>query len=279
MARTPPRRVVVGVDDLDNSLAAADQAVTEANLRDLPVLLLSARPDRDRTGPDPAQSTILRRIGTTWPDLRVSARTVRDDPAEALIAASRTAALVVVGSGGRDGRPGPGRVCTRVAAHAMSPTLVVPPDAAPRAGVPVLVGLGITPDDEPVIDFAFEEAALRRVPLLAVHVWSGIPDTAVGAVSPFAYDLAQAQAGADRLIAETLAGWAARYPDVRVERMPLYDVHPGLTLREASQKAGLVVVGARRYGTRSSQLLGTVPRTLIQDAGLPVAVVRSARSD
>ena len=107
----------------------------------------------------------------------------------------------------------------------------------------MLLGVGIVPDDEPAIGFAFETASLWRVPLLAVHVWSGIPSAAVGKVSPFAYDLHLCQAAADAMLADQLAGWAEKFPDVRVDRMPLYDVNPAQTLLDASAMAGLVVVG------------------------------------
>jgi nucleotide-binding universal stress UspA family protein len=267
--------VVVGVGGSGNSLAAVDLAAAEADQRRLPLLLVSAHPDTGDAGSHTALTAVLRRVCTTWQGVAVSARQVRAEPAEALIEASRTAALVVVGQCGRGGEQRPGSVCTQVAAHAFSPTLIVPPGATQEpADRPVLLGLGMSPTDEPTIGFAFEEAALRRVPLLAVHVWSGIPASAQRTVSPYAYDLYEAQSAADRMLTEALTGWTEKYPDVKVDRMPLYDVNPARTLLDASALAGLAVVGARRHGRRSSQLLGTVARALIQHATCPVAVIR-----
>jgi nucleotide-binding universal stress UspA family protein len=267
------QRIVVGVDGSDGSLVAVDLAAAEAQRRKLPLLLLWAHPTHGLAGSPIALTAVLRRVCATWPDVGATAHNVTGDPADALIEASRTASLVVVGRGGRPDESRPGTVCARVAAHAMSPTLVVPTMPTSLEG-PVLLGLGMSPDDEATTEFAFEEASLRRAPLLAAHVWSGIPANALRTVSPYAYDLYEAQAAADRMLAESLAGWSEKYPDVVVNRMPLYDANPARTLLDASALAGLVVVGARRHGRRSSQLLGTVARTLITAASCPVAVVR-----
>jgi nucleotide-binding universal stress UspA family protein len=267
------QKIVVGVDGTDGSLVAVDLAAAEAQQRKAPLLLLWAHPTPGLAGSPVALTAVLRRVCATWPDVRATAHNITGEPAEALIEASRTATLVVVGRGGREDGRGPGTVCARVAAHAMSPTLVVPTMPGSIEG-PVLLGLGMSPDDEATTGFAFEEASLRQAPLLAVHVWSGIPANALRTVSPYAYDLYEAQAAADRMLAESLAGWSEKYPDIQVNRMPLYDANPARTLLDASALAGLVVVGARRHGRRSSQLLGTVARTLISGAGCPVAVVR-----
>lgn len=265
--------VVVGVDD-SVSQATVDAAAEEAVLRGARLALVWAHPVTGGSGSGTSLTAVLRRTCATWPDLPVTARNVTGDPAEVLIDASRTASLVVLGRR----RPDPGlradSVATRVAAHAWCPTMVVPTDAPVPSEGPVLLGLGMSSDDEPAIAFAFEEAALRGVPLLAVHVWSGIPASALATVSPFAYDLYEAQSVADRMLAEALAGWAEKYPDVQVERMPLYDVNATRTLVDASSLAGLVVVATRRDSRRSSQLLGTVARGVIARAARPVVTVR-----
>jgi nucleotide-binding universal stress UspA family protein len=72
---------------------------------------------------------------------------------------------------------------------------------------------------------------------------------------------------------EALAGWAEKYPQVPVERVLLDDVDPADALVHASERAGLVVVGASLQAPLSGQFLGTVTRTLIERAGCPVCVV------
>lgn len=268
------RNIVVGVDGYDDSLAAVDLAAAEADLRGLPLLLLSAHPTTGALGPHLTLTAIMRRVCTVWPGVRTTARNITAEPAEALIGASRRAALLVTGRRGHVTVEAPGSVSAEIAAHSLCPTIVVPQDAPVLTDQPVLLALGMSQDDEATAGVAFEEAALRDVPLTATHVWSGIPATAVGAVDPFAYDLRGATESADRLVAEALAGWASKYPDVKVDRMPLYDVSPARALLDASEEAGLLVVGARRHGRRSSMLLGTLTRTLLQHAARPVAVVR-----
>jgi nucleotide-binding universal stress UspA family protein len=264
------RPIVVGVDDTHGSLAAIDLAAGEAHRRRLPLRLLTARPGTDH----PALAEPLRRVRAQWPGLAVTAHTPPGDPAEVLLAASRSATIVVVGRRDSDSPPGPRSVSAQVAAHSLCPTIVVPKDAADSTDAPVLLGIGMSPEDGAAIGFGFDEASLRQVPLLAVHVWSGVPAAAIGAISPFAYDVHRAQSSADRMVAAELAGWDEKYPEVTVDRMPLYDANPARTLLDASALAGLVVIGARRHGRRSSQLLGSIARMLVQHASRPVAIVR-----
>lgn len=267
--------VVVGVND-SASLATVDAAAAEALLRGAGLAMVWAHPAAGGAGGGAGLTAMLRRTIATWPDVAVTARNVSGDPAGVLIDASRTASLVVLGRRRPDREVRAGSVANQVAAHAWCPTMVVPANAPVRPDRPVLLGLGLSPDDEPAMAFAFEEAALRHAPLLAAHVWSGIPASALATVSPFAYDLNEAQSTADRMLAEALAGWADKYPDVRVERMPLYDVNAAHALADASRLAGLVVVATRRDGHRSSQLLGAVARGLIARAARPVVAVRPA---
>src|SRR5690606_6174972 len=141
------------------------------------------------------------RVCTAWPGLQITARNLTSDPVGALVTASRHASLLVVG---RDvGRPRAESVGQQVAAHALCPTAVVPPGVRVATDEPVLLGVAMTPDDEPATAFAFHEADLRRVPLLAAHVWSGDPGSALGHVDPFGYDVRRAQEAADRMLAET----------------------------------------------------------------------------
>ena len=263
----PP--VVVGVGP-DTSPAVVDVAAAEASLRGLPLHLLSVHPSAG-AGPHDAFTASLHRVAAQWsPRLAVTARDVSGDPGTELVAASRAAALVVVGQGGD------GALAMQVAAHALCPTMVVPA-GPPASGGPVLLGLALQANEEAAIGYAFEAADLRRVPLTVAHVWAGLPGDALGAVNPFSYDVREAYAAADRMVAEGIAGWAGKYPDVTVERMPLYDPNPARTLLDLSTTAGLVVVGARR-GDRHSEQLGGISRRLIAGASCPVVVVRLARA-
>lgn len=273
MKNTVERMIIAGVDCTDRSLAAVETAAAEAQRRRARLVLLTAHPATGGCGPHVTLTAMLRRVCATWPAVAVTARNVTGDPARALVDASRDAELVVVGRHEDQPADDLGSVSSQVAAHALCPTMVVPGGATSTEGR-VLLGLGMSPDDTAAIAVAFEEASQRQEGLMALQVWSGIPAAPVGAVSPFAYDLRQAHAAADRMISEAIAGWAEKYPDVVVERMPLYDVNPATTLADASSMAGLVVISARRNSHRSSQLLGTVTRHLLEHSRCPVLVVR-----
>lgn len=274
MAKIHNPAIVVGVDRSDHSLAAVDLAIMEARARQVPLLLLTAHPHEERTGPHTTLTALLRRVCSSWPGLAATARNVTGDPAETLIDASRHATLLVVGRRPGNGSRPAGSMTARVAAHSFCPTIVAPADAPGAPEAPVMLGLGMSPADEPAIGFAFEEAALREVPLRAVHVWCGVPAPAIGAISPFSYDLRQAQQTADQLVTDALEPWTNKHPGVKVEQMALYDPNPTRTLLDASHLAGLLVVGSHRPDLHGSLLLGVTARTLLQRATRPVAVLR-----
>jgi nucleotide-binding universal stress UspA family protein len=77
----------------------------------------------------------------------------------------------------------------------------------------------------------------------------------------------------ERMLAEALAGWSEKYPEVPVHRMVRHSLDPAVTLAEASRSAQLVVVGAARRRERGRLVLGSVHQTLTDHAGCPVAVV------
>jgi nucleotide-binding universal stress UspA family protein len=75
------------------------------------------------------------------------------------------------------------------------------------------------------------------------------------------------------VLAERLAGWGEKYPDVRVQRLVMRD-RPSRALVEQSMRAQLVVVGTRGRGGIAGLLLGSVSHAVLQRAHCPVAVVR-----
>ena len=104
-------------------------------------------------------------------------------PSAALIGASRTVGMVVVGSRGRGAfaRTVLGSVSTALVHRAHCPVVVVPDEKpAPDASAPVVLGFDGSPASEPAIKLAFDEASLRKVKLVAVHAWwsSGLFDIA-----------------------------------------------------------------------------------------------------
>jgi len=75
------------------------------------------------------------------------------------------------------------------------------------------------------------------------------------------------------LLAERLAGWSEKYPDVEVRRRVVRD-RPAAELVDLSRTARLVVVGSRGRGGVRGLLLGSVGHALIHHAHCPVLVAR-----
>ncbi|GGQ20249.1 nucleotide-binding universal stress UspA family protein [Actinomadura coerulea] len=130
-----PARIVVGVEDRPGESAMAGWAFEEAASRGAGILALHAvggefGSPRRRVMEDLELSEALAGLGEHHPDVRVEQLVSDRAVADALVEASRTAALVVVGAARRTGRIGMalGRVNHAVLHHAHCPVVVVPID-------------------------------------------------------------------------------------------------------------------------------------------------------
>ncbi|NUT52165.1 MAG: universal stress protein [Saccharothrix sp.] len=277
--------IVVGVDGSASAVRAAEWAAAQAARHRLPLKLVHAYslpthtyPEIVLTGHDVRAAFEDR--GRQWLDEAVAAvraadpgtALVVDRPAAALIAESHQARMVVVGSRGLGGFTGllVGSVAVAVSAHGHCPVVVVR-DPFPSDG-PVVVGVDGSPASEEAVGFAFEEASLREAPLTAVIAWTDfLVDSPYG--SRFTVDWAQVEEEQRRVLAERLAGWQEKYPDVHVDRVVVRD-RPVRALLDLSRNAQLLVVGSRGHGGFTGMLLGSTSQALVQHAQCPLAVVR-----
>jgi len=133
----------------------------------------------------------------------------------------------------------------------------------------VLLGIDGSPASEAATAWAFEEASRRGVGLIALHAWSD-----VGVFPIFGMDWRQYQGQGEEVLAERLAGWQERYPDVHVTRRLVCDT-PAYWLLQESHSAELVVVGSHGRGGFGRMRLGSVSTALAQSATVPVVVVRT----
>jgi nucleotide-binding universal stress UspA family protein len=252
--------VVVGMEATPGSLDAVDLAADEAVARRTSLVVVHAQGQRPQDNHF-SLDAVLARARTDRPGLTVGGRLLAGDPARTLVAQARRACLLVVRHR-RDSRfpalPA-GTVAARVAHEAEAPVLVHRPIDRRRnleARRPVLVvGVDGLARSEPVIEFAFAEAAWRGATLLGVHVCAG-PDPAA----------------ADRLSA-AIACWSAKYPEVPVRRVVRRGEDVARELTRASHHADLVVVGSPRHGGMAPGARGLTSQALIDLAGCPVAVV------
>lgn len=192
-----------------------------------------------------------------------------------LIELSEEATLMVVGSQGLGAveRVALGSVSSALVHHAKCPVAVIHGDGPTEADLdaPVLLGVDGSPASEAAIGVAFDEASRRHVELVALHAWSD-----VGVFPMLGMDWHEREAQGHQLLAERLAGWQERYPDVHIRRRIVCD-RPARWLVDESASAQLVVVGSHGRGGFSGMLLGSVSSTVAQSSTAPVLVVHDGK--
>jgi nucleotide-binding universal stress UspA family protein len=293
MSRTVSSTIVIGFDGSTESSHAAEWAAGEATRRHALLHVVTAfRPypaglpgvpeagayavDWVAVGRSMVDG-IVQRLQTRHPDLTITGEFQLGDPRPALVQASRSALMTVVGNRGSSRLPEvlTGSVALHLAAHGASPVAVVPNTAIPATG-PVLVGVDPRGSSQAALDVAFDEAARRGAELVAVLAGDRVvahQGFARRPVSPLPVELEEDEA----VLSEQLSGWAAKYPDVTV-RPRLMNGLPARCLADFAGLTGaegpqLTVVGNRGHGALAGLVLGSTSHELIATATGPVLVV------
>ncbi len=285
-----PGSIVCGVDGSPDATRALRWAATQASLEGRPLAVVAAA-GLDQVGaltwagaagtlviPNDELVARVQEVATAAtlqvrrPELQVVAHAAPGDPRDVLTRISEHAHLLVLGSRGRGALRSRllGSVSATVSRHAHCPVVVCRPESAGRVRKGVLVGVDGTPESQPVLDFAFRAASEHELPLTVMHSFHDVLAAVNGP-----HLVAPGQGGLDEqrlLVAESLAGFTEKYPDVRVETQ-LARGFADDCLAADSDRWHLIVVGRHPTHTFSRMLSPTVATAVVERARTTVAVV------
>ena len=286
----PAGTIAVGVDGSESSKRALAYAIDQAVAERRPLTLVHAvgaaealwldrEGHENRLGVEDVKTDSQRLLAAAHeevtrraPELDVHEVLRVADPRDVLLSVSGQASLMIVGSRGR----GPvrtlllGSVSVAVSRHATCPVVVVRPGNPGIVRRGVLAGADGTERSQAVLDFAFQQASMRRLPLTVLHAFWDVQATVAAAhlVDGKGEDLEEQQL----LLAECVAGLREKYPDVPV-RTALARGLPDECLVQMGKRMNLVVVGSHHGGAASEVMFGSVAASVVEHATCPVAVV------
>jgi nucleotide-binding universal stress UspA family protein len=284
--------IVIGVDGSPASRNAVRWGLARAARRHAPVRLIRAfdpSPHDIRVGSGrigvlgDSFDHVRAQLDATYesarivhPDLQITPELIDDSASAALIEASLEADTVVIGAHGVRGFSNlvAGSTTMNVATHAHCTVVTIPNDETQAFdGRGIVVGVDGSEISETAIAHAFREASETGQNLTAVHAWvDPLTPTALGTSIPALYDAEVYSRDQDVLMAESLAGWGEKYPDVTVTRHVIHE-QPVQALAKAAHNSQLLVVGCRGRGRLRAMLLGSVSHGVLHLADCPVAVV------
>lgn len=206
------------------------------------------------------------------PQAQVRGRLISGPSAAVLVNQSANATLTVVGAHGNGGFPESviGSAAVQVPAYAPCPVIVV--RDLPARDRPVVVGVDGSAASEAAVGFAFEEAALRGLPLHAVCGCME-PEAIASAELGMLTDPEDMRVMGARRLELTVAPWREKYPYVEARTETVMRT-PRHALLEAAADASLLVLGGRGLGGVDGLRLGAVSRAMVEHAPCSVAVVR-----
>ncbi len=289
--------IVVGVDGSPPSNAAVAWAARDAALRNIPLSVVCVNAPTAPTAsalmtvPVPADyprwqrgqaeqtledaRTIVADVSSPTGSPQVQTKILDAAPIPTLIELSKDAEMLVAGCRGQGAvdRALLGSVSSALVHHAHCPVAIIHDEGFPSSGAPVLVGVDGSPTSDHATELAFDEASRRGVELVALHAWSDMTVMGFPSINWSPAETENIKSSEKEVLAERLAGFQERYPDVPVRRVVVAD-RPAYQLLKHSESAQLVVVGSHGRGGFAGMLLGSVASAVVNSATVPVIVVR-----
>lgn len=267
----PTGPVVVEVDGGAESLRAVDYAVAQAVRSGAELVLATPYAVTTTSAPITSVPTVLpsgdplpaglraaleRVQATAGPEIPVTLVTGAGPRFKVLPKVVQRARLLVIGVRGSRRLTAAQSLLT-LASRVGCPTAVVPAAWQQASGAGgVVVGVDGTAVSTEALAFAFRAAAEREVPLTVVHSATAPRETVGGQ-------------HAERILSETLAGWADQYGEVELRRRVSHEPAVAALLKEA-EHAELLVLGAQ------ADTLGAfnpVARRVVASSKCPVVLV------
>ncbi len=286
--------ILVGVDGSPHSDAAVVWAAAEAASRCTGLMIAHAL-DANSIGLWTTTASIRRELrelaqpiidhaievaNASQPSVHCRGRVLIGSPTRTLLLLSGRVPLVAVGRSGRGSlaQLWLGSVTQRVLAHAACPAVAVGlanESSGRRTLSHVVVGLDDDAVESSVLDFAFDLAARRRVPLDTVHA---VPRPGWPAGAPPGADTAHLVEVAKERQTKVLHDWRVRFPGVVVTSTVRVG-RPADVLSAACRPDDLLVLGYHRSAPLLPRHLGPAAAAALHDAPCSVAVVHGPTAD
>ena len=277
--------VVVATDGSADADLAIDWAAQEAATRTAPLRILTAYPYGDAASDEPGAASQARqivdsaaaRVRQGFPGLSIRTEVAQGDPRRLLEASQDGAAVVVLGSRGRNALRTVwlGSVSYWATRHLEVPAVIVRPlpGAQRVASRNLVVGVDVG-DSGVALSTAFAMAARRNASVTVAHGWWDVVDqgTPWHPVDPSGVDAGQRQ-----MLDDLLAPIVAEYPNVPFA-IVFARGNVVAFLLDLARTHEALVIGRKRVAPFDSLGLGTVATSVVEHAfGVTVVVPMSER--
>lgn len=256
------------------------------NLTDTAAAVCAVSIAQQRDGAEMILRTVEDSVRQEFPALDVTTAAVSVPADDALVAASRTARLVVVGCEDVStvGALLVGSTTSAVIERASCPVVAWRGEYAHATDGPIVVGVGDPATAGAALKVGFSLADALAAPLRVIHGWPAwqmpddmaLPDLIERTVSP-SRNTDERESAHWRQLNDVVDPWRLQYPGVNVTLLGM-TAAPSKALLEHIGDAQMVVVGSGHRNALLGCVFGSTSRKLLHHARLPVVVCSASAS-